>query len=144
MRSPRGFTLLELLVVTFLIGFLAALAIPFLNPTRLAMTLETARQQVTTELHRARWMAMNSGRPATNVELTSETVLSITDGTTVLASVDVSEYGVTLASDDELPIVLDSRGMQPGGAAKSLTVTSPGLGRSVTITIGPLGKVEDS
>ncbi|MGH7819399.1 MAG: pilus assembly FimT family protein, partial [Candidatus Binatia bacterium] len=119
---------------------LTAFAMPQLGSLRSAMSFESASEEIAATLSRARWLAITSGRPATTVELTSPTVVSVRNGGALLASSDVADYGVTLSATD-FPFTFDSRGFV-AGSTPTITITSSEVPASTTLTVGPLGKVD--
>jgi prepilin-type N-terminal cleavage/methylation domain-containing protein len=62
-RERFGFTLIELIIVVFLIGTLAAVAIPRLRPSA-ALQVRSAAAQTVNDLELARTRAMTTRRPA--------------------------------------------------------------------------------
>lgn len=61
--SPRGVTLIELLLVTALIGIILLLAYPSLEPVKSKYTLEKDAKQMAWTLRSARQKAITTGEP---------------------------------------------------------------------------------
>jgi prepilin-type N-terminal cleavage/methylation domain-containing protein len=141
----RGFSLMELLILITIVGMLGAIAIPMFQSVRLGAALASAEQEVSALLHRARWLAITSGRPATTVELgdcsgADCTAVLVKSGTTVLASRDLTEYHVKLAGTD-FPFTFDNRGFVPGGRTPTLVMSSLKASGTRTLTVTPVGKI---
>lgn len=61
--SPRGFTLIELIVVMAMIGLIAALAMPDFHRAMPGMELRSSLETLTAELRRTRAAALRTGAP---------------------------------------------------------------------------------
>jgi prepilin-type N-terminal cleavage/methylation domain-containing protein len=61
-RAPKGVTLLEMMVVVAIIGIVAAIAVPNLNPVIQEMRLGAAASETAALVDRARRLALNEGR----------------------------------------------------------------------------------
>jgi len=76
LRVPAGFTLLEILIVTLLLGILAMIAWPTFNSAVDGSRLSGASSDVVTSLEFAQLKAMNSGRRTrVTVDAGAETIL---------------------------------------------------------------------
>lgn len=60
----QGFTLLEMILVLVVAGFLAVVAVPNIQPTIAAMQLKSATQDVASALRHTRGQALSKGREA--------------------------------------------------------------------------------
>jgi prepilin-type N-terminal cleavage/methylation domain-containing protein len=143
-RDRRGFTLVELSVVTAIIGILAVLALPrFFNYVS-ALRSSGAASQVTADITRARMTAVREGRTTSlTVNGTTGYTLAVenTDGSVnrTLRSVSLtSSYpGISITSSGG-KISFDSRGLLKSGTG---TVTLKRGGRTQTLTINAVGRV---
>ena len=76
LRVPAGFTLFEILIVTFLLGVMAMLGWPTLNSALADSRLSGASSDVITSLEFAQLKAMNSGRQTrVTIDAGAETIL---------------------------------------------------------------------
>lgn len=141
-RPPAGFSVLNALVATLLLGLLLAIAIPSLQGFRLSRLLTAAQQEVATILLRARWMAITSGQTRT-VNLAGSTQLLVLNGGTTLASAQLGGYSVTQTHTGNDTFNLSNRGLVPSGttAPITITLTNP-RGVTKTVTIDRLGRVQ--
>lgn len=79
-EKQTGFTLVELLVVLFIVGLISAATLPVIIPTLNQRQVQEGSRIVQQALLNARFAAMSTGRPA-GVRLLPDTVFSGPDGT---------------------------------------------------------------
>lgn len=139
----KGFSAIELLVGIVIVGTLVAIAIPSLGSTKQAMDFSRAEQEVLALFTRARWSAINSGRAATRITLESG-ILRIRAGTAgdspIVAALDVSSYGATIADAANFPITLTNRGFRQSAEA-SFDLENSHISSERSFTVGVLGKI---
>ena len=137
MRTRRaGFTLLELLVVVSVVLLFLAIAVPQFNAFRLWLAFNAATEDAQQMIDRARWRAINSGRP-TRITISSGTLQLRDDATdSVLSTVSLTTNMVT-ASATNFPVTFDTRGFV-AGTTPTLRITNARGDR--TLTISPLGR----
>ena len=116
MQSNRGFTVVELLIVIVLMGFLSAISYPRFSAVRASAALRAARVQFGASLATARAAAVRFGRPA-QLKRTGNTVQvrADTSGTGVFVSLGEpvaldSQFSVTLSATVD-SVVFGSRGL---------------------------------
>ena len=83
--DKRGFTLLELILVLFLIGLIAGLVLPFVVSTLDRVKLQSEARQITSALHFARSEA-----------ITKKTLLTFN------ANIDENEYWLAIPKENEV------------------------------------------
>ena len=138
--SQRGFTLLEMMVVTTIIGIGAALAVPSYTQWNARYQLRQAVTEINSQLTLARMAAMNRN---TSVNVT----VSVVNGRVTIAATDVSGAQVLPAQSMMVhvtnvvggPVQFNSLGVRFGGGAGNQTLTvrnDQGLIYSITITRG--------
>jgi prepilin-type N-terminal cleavage/methylation domain-containing protein len=121
MQSNRGFTVVELLIVIVVMGFLSAMAYPRWSGVRASAALRAARVQFAASLATARAAAVRYGRPA-QLKRTGNTIAVSVDtgGTGAFVSL-----GAAVALDSQFNVTLngtvDSIVFGPRGLATNLT-----------------------
>lgn len=143
-RDRRGATLLELSMVTAIIGIIAVLAIPRFYNYVSAFRASGAASQVAADITTARMTAVREGR-TTSLTLNGTTGYTIavenTDGsvkrTLRTVSLTSSFPGTSVASSGG-KISFDSRGLLKSGTG---TVTITRGSRTQTLTINAVGRV---
>jgi len=147
---PRGFTLVEVLVVVAVVGIIAALASAPLARMRTSAAVQSGRAQVTSALSLAQATAVRWGRTTTvGIDTVRET-LSIRIDTArtaspaiVVRTYDLRELGVQLVSN-RTALCYSSRGV--GTTAADCPSTGAQLivstrGRADTISVNSAGRV---
>ena len=117
MRNRRGFTAIEMALVTTIFGILAAVAYPKLTQVREQAALQGAKRHVITQLLAARSAAIQRGRTVQLRTVDNDLwVLTIVSGTpttvSAVASLDGS-FGATV-TPSAASISFDARGFATG------------------------------
>ncbi|WP_119154609.1 GspH/FimT family pseudopilin [Caldimonas tepidiphila] len=136
-RSPRGLTLIESMVVLAVMAILATQAAPAFNSFLAASRLRGAASQLTTDLRNARSEAVTRN---TEVTVTfSATGYSLDSGGTTLRSV-VLAGGTTISSGNGTTVTFTRRGILD--PVSSAAVTLANSSHSLQVTLHPLGRVQ--
>ena len=140
--APRGFTLLELLVVIVLAGIVGGLALPRIRQSNEKANLRNAREVVTSHLLAARRTALLRNS-STQFVVAGDSLVSVTMGdaaTVVVAPFDVeSDLGARVTLENA-PVAntirFDKRGMirNNGGTMKVLLQNNSGYRDSVCVS----------
>jgi prepilin-type N-terminal cleavage/methylation domain-containing protein len=140
--NRRGFTLIEFLVVTAVIGVLAAIGYPRLQQAFVKASVRSARGVVINLYQQGRALASRDGR-TTTVYIGQQKVWIVAwprrnAGTGTLDTVGVvrnlnSEYGVTLTASPDSVVALNRRGLGTSANAFGVLLTRAGYRDSVTI-----------
>ena len=117
-RNRTGFTLIELMIVIVMIGTLLAMAMPKLNSVDARAGTNSAAQRIATQLATARAAAIATGY-ASKLTLSGSTITIATSDslgtfTTLGATMDLSDYGVTVTATPTSTVEFDPRGFSPG------------------------------
>jgi prepilin-type N-terminal cleavage/methylation domain-containing protein len=109
-QADSGFTLLEMLVVLAITGFIAALLFPQLETARIAVRERATREALADGVQGARAMALRSGAPAT---------LSAEDSGTALLIAGAGTRRITLGPAGQAKLALRPAGIvfHPDGSA---------------------------
>lgn len=139
-RGPRGFTLMELLVVVGIIGLLAAVGTPLLLSAWRAATLRAGAEEMVSALNDARQMAI-SGNRAVCVTYAG----SVVQYRRGACDSDVSREvrlttGVVVSSDDP-DVRFDYLGGTDPPATYTYTVTNPQDAQSLRVVVSGSGRV---
>lgn len=124
---PRGFTLIEILIVVMIAGILMAVTLPRIGTTLNDIAVHSAKQEVVAMLARARATAIQTGRPARFVR----------QGNVIQVFVETESGGEALVQAEDLArtqsvtvnATRDTVRFDPRGL-----VTDNGTGLHVTIT----------
>jgi Tfp pilus assembly protein FimT len=144
-RNRSGATLLELAVVTLIMGMLAAITLPRFANYVSALRAGSAASQITADVATARMTAVREGR-TTSLTLSGTTgyVLAVenTDGTVLrtLRTVRITSTfpGVSVAGNGAA-LKFDSRGLLRANGITQLTLARGG--RQQRLTINAVGRV---
>jgi prepilin-type N-terminal cleavage/methylation domain-containing protein len=148
-RSGRGFTLVETLIVVVLRGLVAAIAFPKMTAAMARNDVRGARTTVINLVAKARAVAAQSNRltwvvfEGNKVHLVASPRRAVGLGTvdTVGTFQDLAEaYGVTVAAGMD-SIRFDPRGFGVGFGAVPATIVLTRHGHASTITVDGLGRV---
>jgi prepilin-type N-terminal cleavage/methylation domain-containing protein len=144
MQKP-GFTILELVVVIIIVGIATTVAFPKMNEAIRHEAVRSARREVTTQLARAKGVAMQRScrstlqmRAATGrVWVESCKVTGTTRDTVGAISALASKYGVTVTTTaDSVPFAPNSLGVAPA----AVTMTFSKSGYTLNLVISSVGK----
>lgn len=124
-RLPKGFTLVELMIVLIVLGVLAAVALPSFQDFRLVQRLKAVNAQLVTDMQFARAEAV-----------TRNTILRVT----FRNNTSVTCYSLYTSTDPRFPCDcrLGAGAACPTTATEVRTVVIP---RSMSITVRPSGSV---
>jgi prepilin-type N-terminal cleavage/methylation domain-containing protein len=140
----RGFTVIELVVVMVILGFILGIALPGFQAVRLGNALAAAQRDVAAVVQNARWRAINSGTTHT-VDLATASSVSATKSGTTVATVGLAQYSVTQAHTGGNTFDFDPRGLIPSGTTTPITITlTNSRGATRTVTIDRLGRLTTS
>jgi Tfp pilus assembly protein FimT len=140
----RGFSIVELLVIVAILGFILGIAIPGFQVVRLGSALSAAQRDVAAVVQSARWRAINSGTTHT-VDLSTANSVGVTKGGTTVATVGLGQYSVSQTHTGGGSFDFDPRGLIPSGTTTPITITliNP-QGATRTVTIDRLGRLTTS
>jgi prepilin-type N-terminal cleavage/methylation domain-containing protein len=143
--KPRGFSLIELLIVIVLIGAITSFAIPMVRRGLEARRVSGARIAITTMNAKARAIAVQRSRSVRFIIAGNEVRLvslhPVTGAVTVIEQRDLNTvYGVTVASSRDT-LLYDPRGLGLQNSATMIAVSRPG-GYADTVVINSLGGVQ--
>jgi prepilin-type N-terminal cleavage/methylation domain-containing protein len=140
----RGFSIVELLVVVAILGFILGIAIPGFQVVRLGSALSAAQRDVAAIVQNARWRAINSGTTHT-VNLAAASSVGVTRGGTTVATVGLGQYSVSQTHTGGNSFDFDPRGLIPPGTTTPITITLTNpQGAARTVTIDRLGRLTTS
>ena len=140
----RGFTIIELLVVVAILGFIFAIAIPGFQVVRLGTALSAAQRDVAAVVQSARWRAINSGTTHT-VDLSTTSSVGVTKSGTTVATVGLGQYSVSQTHSGGSSFDFDPRGLVPSRTTTPITITLTNpLGATRTVTVDRLGRLTTS
>ncbi|MEO5955448.1 MAG: GspH/FimT family pseudopilin [Nitrospiraceae bacterium] len=139
----RGFTMIEMMIVTAIIGTLSAIAIPSYTEWKARHDLREAVSDIASDLNLARVVAINRNRQATvTIQLSGSGVVQVsgsTPGVTIFPS-QTMNGNVTGLPGGTTNVVFSSMGLSTTSANQSVQVAnSKGLVYSVSVM--PSGKV---
>jgi prepilin-type N-terminal cleavage/methylation domain-containing protein len=145
----RGFTLIEMLVVTAVIGVLSAVGYPKLVAALAKANVRSARSTAINVYQEARTLAARDARNTTvyfgqrrvwAVATPRRSIVGSGTIDTVAAVRDLFQrYGVTLAASPDSIVNLNIHGMGTGGGDHGFVITRAGYRDS--ITINAMGRV---
>jgi Tfp pilus assembly protein FimT len=140
----RGFSIVELLVIVAILGFILDIAIPGFHVVRLGSALSAAQRDVAAVVQNARWRAINSGTTHT-VDLSTTSSVGVTKGGTTVATVGLGQYSVSQTHTGASSFDFDPRGLIPSGTTTPITITLTNpQGATRTVTIDRLGRLTTS
>jgi prepilin-type N-terminal cleavage/methylation domain-containing protein len=136
LRSIKGFTLMEVMIVTAIIGLLSALAIPNYLQWQSRYQLKQAAMEITSELTTSRFVAMNR-----NVSIT--TTFAITGGQLTTTAIDPSG-GAVFTQATNIPkvtsVVLVGGGNLQFSSSGLRASGTPGADQLIQVT-NDIGKI---
>lgn len=142
LRSRRGFTLVETVVVLIIASIAMAISLPKFAGMRDRMSVRSAKQQVTAYLATARAAAIRQSQ-SSQFHIVSSTIWSTVnqpDGTNITVSKSVplnTARGVTITLGGSSPsdsIMFDSRGMSSTGSSRTYVITRNSTKDSVCVS----------
>ncbi|HUF26331.1 MAG TPA: GspH/FimT family pseudopilin [Gemmatimonadaceae bacterium] len=142
MRSRFGFTAIEMVMVTALIGITSMIALPKLAAVREQSEIHGAKRQILTQLAGARGSAIQRGRTVqlrtvgNQVWLTSDVGGSQTSISPVVYT--ASSFGVTVTASHD-PITFDARGFATSLPATGAMFVLESAARRDSICVTRLG-----
>jgi len=131
LKEARGFTLVEILVVTAVFGILAAIAVPQFSAVQPSFRLNGAARQVFSEIMSARMKAINENTTYT-VTFPDNHTIQIVGSATRTVDLQTLYSGVTLSSS-AATINLSSRGT--ADVSSTITLTNPSGSKTVSVKI---------
>lgn len=145
-RTRRGFTMSETVVVMTILGVMAALAIPKLHPAFAANARRGARREALSSLYRAQATAVQQSRRSWLIR-SGNTLKVFVDssGTKVQrgATLDLNaNFGATLKATPTDTIAFDPRGFAIlGGTTPKLIVSVGSIATADTVCITGLSRI---
>jgi type IV fimbrial biogenesis protein FimT len=142
-REPRGFTLVELLIVVSVVAILAEVAIPSFQSLIASQRVKTTASTLQFALLRTRAESLKRN---TNVTLAPATaghwnagwnVLNPVDGSSLSTYADAAAAGVTITGP--ATVVFQSSGRLSGAANVNFKLSSTGTTDIRCVLIGPSG-----
>jgi prepilin-type N-terminal cleavage/methylation domain-containing protein len=140
LRSPNGFSFIELVAAMGIIAVLSAIAVPAVSSLRRKASLVSAEREVMSVLYRTRSGAIASSA-ARRVVFTPPTSIQVTDfgGTTTYFTADLDGYHSDVDIANPITVTYDARGLLNPPSTVTLTLQDT-AGQLKTITIYPTGK----
>ena len=132
LTNPRGFTIIELMVVMGIFAILTAIAVPQFNAMQPKFRLDGAARQVFSELMSARAKAVNENTTYTVTFPNTYTVQIVGSATRTVNLRTLFDSDVTVSST-AATINLSSRGTSDVGS--TITVTNAAGSKTVSLRI---------
>ncbi len=161
MKSSKGFTIIEMVVVVGLIGVLAVTAIWYGSRWRYQWKFSNLYNSAQATIKMTRMYAMSVGTDTTLYFTSSwvDPTTHIASSTTRYTSGDYAQMGPWLVGTDrrayflyntiiysftptETQFVFNSRGFPKNYQPQTVTLTSPRLKKSFTINVTAVGKIQ--
>ena len=140
MKSLKGFTLVECLIVIFIIIVVAAIAVPGFRKMAVNGNLKAAARDMVSDFSvmRERAISENQNYPIVfNIDSNNYTVPGLASPKTpAYFASDITISGTTFGT----PIMFQTRGTTSPPGDKTITLTN-GRGSTATITIGTAGRI---
>jgi type II secretion system protein H len=139
--SERGFSLIEVLVVTGITAILAAIAVPSFYTLSQEAGLTSAQREVMTALYLARSNAIASNTPRTVIFTPPQGIQIQNQAHATIYAHNLNVYGagIKLTERSAASITFDARGLVSPPASFTLTLTNA-KDQSKTVTVYPTGK----
>lgn len=142
MRSDVGFTLVELMIITGIIGLTAAMAVPRFVEWVARYQLKQAMTEIVGDMNMAKLAAMNRNRQAT---VTLQQVGSLVQVSGIAAGQDVFPTSTFMSRVTTLPggtatINFSSMGLSTATVAQTIQVQNS-YGLIYSVSVLPSGKV---
>ncbi len=125
-KQDAGFTLVELVTVTAIVGVLTGLAVPAYNQWIARYQLKQAASEIQSQMTHARWIAMNRN---TTVRVALATVsgkvqLNVTDATGVQQFLPPSTMMGTIIGVTGGPVLFSSMGLLTNASSALIQVSN--------------------
>jgi prepilin-type N-terminal cleavage/methylation domain-containing protein len=142
-RTPRGFTLVELMIVISIMGIVSVIAFPKATSMMTSLGVRAATQNVASYLATTRAAAIQTGRTATFVRQGNVIWVRITHSNGVVDTIGAprdlnAEHGVALSGPDT--IAYNARGFAVALSSTAVIVATRDAERDSACVFG-LGKI---
>jgi len=137
--SPKGFTLLEILIAESILGVLSAMAVPSFQLWITRQQLRQATTELAANYSMARTAAMSRGSAVTVTTAMTGGKATLTFGGAVFKPVTLSERVTNITT---ATVGFNAFGTRSGGgAANTLIIVTPSQGQPYSVAVSPSGRV---
>jgi len=137
---PRGFTLIEILMVVVVVGIMLTVGIPYFRNATSKGAVRSAMSAIASMHARAKAVAIQRGRSARmvldasagTIVITSTTPAGVTDTVGRVENL-VNRFGVSFTTT-QTPITFSPRGIGTNASGTTIIITKSGFSDTVTVS----------